>query len=137
NVVAVSPATTWRVLSRAGLLKRWNSKPSKKGKGFVQPLRPHQHWHIVQSLIALTESQIPRHRLRQHSRHIFLSLQRPRRLQPRDYTRGFCESDDIRTRMTEADVEIDFKVLAGKFIAGGINILADTESAENNAQQTE
>ena len=46
DIVAVSPSTTYRVLSRAGLLDRWNRKPSKKGTGFVQPERPHQHWHI-------------------------------------------------------------------------------------------
>ena len=46
DVVAVSPSTTYRVLRKAGLLDRWNPKPSKKGTGFVQPLRPHQHWHI-------------------------------------------------------------------------------------------
>jgi putative transposase len=45
GVVAVSPATTYRVLSKAGRLDRWNQKGSKKGTGFVQPLRPHQHWH--------------------------------------------------------------------------------------------
>jgi putative transposase len=44
--VAVSPSTTYRVLRRANLLDRWNSKPSKKGTGFVQPLAPHKHWHI-------------------------------------------------------------------------------------------
>jgi transposase InsO family protein len=46
DVVAVSPATVYRVLSGAGLLDRWNKKRSKKGTGFEQPLRPHQHWHI-------------------------------------------------------------------------------------------
>lgn len=46
DVVAVSPTTTWRVLSRAGLLVRWNKGSSKKGTGFEQPLSPHQHWHI-------------------------------------------------------------------------------------------
>jgi transposase InsO family protein len=46
DVVAVSPATVYRVLSQAGRLYRWSPPPSKKGKGFVQPLRPHQHWHI-------------------------------------------------------------------------------------------
>jgi putative transposase len=46
NVVAVSPATTYRVLKKAGRLDQWNRKPSKKGTGFVQPLRPHEHWHI-------------------------------------------------------------------------------------------
>jgi transposase InsO family protein len=46
DVVAVSPATTYRVLKAAGRLDRWNRKPSKKGTGFVQPLVAHEHWHI-------------------------------------------------------------------------------------------
>jgi transposase InsO family protein len=46
DVVAVSPSTVYRVLSTAGRLDRWNRKPSKKGTGFVQPLWPHEHWHI-------------------------------------------------------------------------------------------
>jgi putative transposase len=46
DIVAVSPATTWRVLSRAGLLAKWNKKNSLKGTGFVQPLKPHEHWHV-------------------------------------------------------------------------------------------
>jgi transposase InsO family protein len=46
NIVAVSPSTTYRVLKAAGLIQRWNVKPSKKGTGFVQPLAPHQHWHV-------------------------------------------------------------------------------------------
>ena len=47
DIVAVSPATTYRVLSNAGLLKRWNeTKTASKGKGFTQPLKPHQHWHV-------------------------------------------------------------------------------------------
>lgn len=46
DVAAASPATVYRVLAGAGLLARWNPKPSKKGEGFVQPVRPHEHWHI-------------------------------------------------------------------------------------------
>jgi putative transposase len=46
DVVAVSPASVWRVLKQAGLLSRWKVKPSRKGAGFEQPLQPHQHWHI-------------------------------------------------------------------------------------------
>jgi transposase InsO family protein len=46
NVVAVSPATVYRVLSQAGRLGRNWAKPSKKGTGFVQPLKAHEHWHI-------------------------------------------------------------------------------------------
>jgi putative transposase len=53
DVVAVSPTSVWRVLSEAGLLQRWNAKPSKKGTGFVQPLRPHEHWHIDVSYLNL------------------------------------------------------------------------------------
>jgi transposase InsO family protein len=46
DIVAVSPATVYRVLSQAGGLGRHWAMPSKKGTGFVQPLRPHEHWHI-------------------------------------------------------------------------------------------
>ena len=46
NVVAVSPSSTYRVLKAAGLLQRWNPKPSRKGNGFQQPLEPHEHWHV-------------------------------------------------------------------------------------------
>jgi len=46
DVVAVSPSSTYRVLKQAGLLDRHNHQPSKKGTGFAQPLRPHDHWHI-------------------------------------------------------------------------------------------
>ena len=53
EVVALSPSTTYRVLSKAGRLDRWNGKPSKKGTGFVQPLRPHQHWHTDISYLNL------------------------------------------------------------------------------------
>jgi len=46
DVAAVSPATTYRVLSAAGRLDRWPRRRSRKGTGFVQPLRPHEHWHL-------------------------------------------------------------------------------------------
>ena len=46
NVVAVSAASVYRVLSEAGLMRRSNAEPSKKGTGFVQPLKAHQHWHL-------------------------------------------------------------------------------------------
>ena len=46
DVVAVSPSSTYRVLKDAGVLDRWNKKPSRKGTGFEQPEGPHKHWHI-------------------------------------------------------------------------------------------
>jgi hypothetical protein len=51
DVVAVSPSSVWRVLSQAGLLRKWNARPTKKGTGFQQPPAPHQHWHIDVSYI--------------------------------------------------------------------------------------
>jgi putative transposase len=46
DVVAASPSSVYRVLKAAGVLERHNTEPSKKGTGFVQPLRPHEHWHV-------------------------------------------------------------------------------------------
>ena len=46
DVVAASPSSVYRVLSDAGVLDRFNGKVSKKGTGFVQPLTPHEHWHV-------------------------------------------------------------------------------------------
>lgn len=51
DIVAVSPSSTYRVLKEAGLLKKWKKKPTKKGTGFRQPLKPHDHWHIDVSYI--------------------------------------------------------------------------------------
>jgi putative transposase len=46
DVVACSPASVYRVLKEAGRLDRHNTKSSTKGSGFVQPLKPHEHWHV-------------------------------------------------------------------------------------------
>lgn len=46
DVAAVSPSSVYRVLLEKGLMKRWNLKASVKGQGFVQPLKPHDHWHV-------------------------------------------------------------------------------------------
>lgn len=46
DIVAVSPASTYRVLKAGGLLGKWNVRPSSKGTGFQQPVGPHEHWHI-------------------------------------------------------------------------------------------
>lgn len=51
NVVAVSPSSTYRALKEAGAMRKWNGKKSKKGTGFVQPLRAHEHWHVDVSYI--------------------------------------------------------------------------------------
>jgi transposase InsO family protein len=53
DLVAVSPSSVYRVLKKAGLINQWNSKSSKKGSGFSQPLHPHAHWHIDISYLNL------------------------------------------------------------------------------------
>jgi transposase InsO family protein len=45
DIVAVSPATVYRVLKPEGLLNPWTARPGLRGKGFSQPTRPHEHWH--------------------------------------------------------------------------------------------
>ena len=54
NLVAVSPSSVYRVLKGGGLLDNRHLKPSKKGTGFVQPLGPHEHWHIDITYINLS-----------------------------------------------------------------------------------
>ena len=46
DVSAVSPATTYRVLKAADIIGARHQPPSRKGQGFVQPLAPHDHWHV-------------------------------------------------------------------------------------------
>ncbi len=51
NMVACSPASTYRVLKAAGMLAGSTPVPSKKGTGVVQPLVPHEHWYVDISYI--------------------------------------------------------------------------------------
>ena len=39
-------SSVYRVLKAAGRIGRSTNKPSKKGTGFHQPQKPHEHWHI-------------------------------------------------------------------------------------------
>ena len=46
NVAYASPSSVYRILKNHQLLMLQERKPSRKGKGFKQPSRPHQHWHV-------------------------------------------------------------------------------------------
>lgn len=46
DIAACSPASVYRVLKHTGLLAGQSPKTTKKGTGFVQPLQPHEHWHV-------------------------------------------------------------------------------------------
>jgi len=51
DVAAASPSSVYRVLKAAGRIGRSTNKPSKKGTGFHQPQKAHEHWHIDISYI--------------------------------------------------------------------------------------
>jgi len=87
DVVAVGPTGVWRVLHDAGLLTPWNGKASRKGTGFIQPLLPHEHWHVDVSYINVCGT--------------FYYL-----CSVLDGCSRFIVHWDIRESMTEADVEI-------------------------------
>ena len=86
DVAAASPSREYRVLSGSGLLRRWNRTKSKKGCGFEQPLRPHEHWHIDIGQIKIYDA------------HYFLCAVLD------GYSR-YVVHWEIRERMTEQDVE--------------------------------
>ena len=46
NIAWAAPSTVYKVLCRAGAIRSFTGKPSRKGKGFEQPLVIHEHWHI-------------------------------------------------------------------------------------------
>ena len=54
DVVAVSPSSVYRVLRDPGLIRGRAGAPSKKGTGFVQPLMPHEHWHVDVSYLNIS-----------------------------------------------------------------------------------
>jgi len=106
DIVAVSPASVWRVLHDAGLLLRWNRKPSKKGAGFDQPLEAHDHWHVDISYINIL------------SAFYYLC----------SVLDGFSRSIvhwDIRESMREADVEIILQRSREKYPDAGPRIISD------------
>jgi len=106
NIVAVSPASVWRVLHHAGRLARWNRQPSKKGTGFQQPLRAHEHWHTDVSYINIAGTF-----------YYLCSLLD-------GYSRSVVHWE-IRESMTEADVEIVIQRAKEKFPEARPRIISD------------
>jgi len=106
DVVAVSPSSVWRVLGQAGLLQRWNGKPSKKGTGFAQPPRAHQHWHIDVSSINISGT--------------FYYL-----CSVLDGYSRFLVHWELRESMTEADVEITLQAAREKHPEAKPRIISD------------
>lgn len=106
DVVAVSPSSTYRVLKAAGLIDTWNTKPSKKGNGFDQPLRPHEHWHIDVSHINIAGTF-----------YYLCSLL--------DGCSRFIVHFELRQSMTETDVETILQRALEKFPDAKPRIISD------------
>jgi len=106
DVVAVSPSSVYRVLKAAGLLSPRKGKPSKKGKGFEQPLQPHEHWHIDIAHIKICGE--------------FFSL-----FSILDGYSRYVVHWEIRERMTERDVETILQRAREQFPAARPRIISD------------
>ena len=106
DIVAVSPTSVWRVLGQAGLLSKWNGKPSKKGTGFEQPLAAHQHWHIDVSYINISGT--------------FYYL-----CSVLDGCSRYIVNWDLRESMTEADIEIILQAAKEKYPEARPRIISD------------
>ena len=106
DVVAVSPSSVYRVLTTTGLLNRWNRKESKKGTGFVQPLKAHEHWHIDISYLNICGTF-----------YYLCSLL--------DGFSRYIVHWEIRESMTEADIEIIIQRAREKFPNANPRIISD------------
>jgi putative transposase len=85
--VACSPASVYRVLKKTGLLAGVSPNVTKKGTGFVQPLKPHEHWHVDVSYLNIAGTF-----------YFLCSIL--------DGYSRFIVHQEIREKMEESDVEI-------------------------------
>jgi transposase InsO family protein len=106
DVVAVSPSSVYRVLKQAGVLARQNTSPSKKGTGFVQPIVPHEHWHVDISYLNICGTF-----------YYLCSLL--------DGCSRYLLHWEIRASMTEADVETIVQRAREKFPGAQPRIISD------------
>ena len=106
GIVAVSPASTYRVLKEVGLMRKWNGKESKKGTGFVQPLGPHEHWHVDVSYLNIAGTF-----------YYFCGLL--------DGYSRYIVHWEIRQAMTEKDVEIIIQRAREKYPEVGPRVISD------------
>ena len=96
DIVAVSPSSVYRVLKNAGLIGDKKQKPSKKGTGFQQPIGPHKHWHVDVAYLNICGTF-----------YYLCSIL--------DGYSRYIVHWEIRTSMTEADVEIILQRAHEKF----------------------
>lgn len=110
NVVAVSPATTYRVLKVAGLLNQWNTKKSLlKGRGYKHPAYAHKEWHTDIKYV--------------NFRGTFLFL-----ICVLDGFSRYIIHHELRITITEYDVEITIQRALAKFPDASPRIISDNGS---------
>jgi putative transposase len=106
DIVAVSPASTYRVLKEAGVMRAWNRQKSKKGTGFSQPLKAHDHWHVDVSYLNICGTF-----------YYFCGLL--------DGYSRYVVHWEIRESMKEADIEIVIERAKEKFPRARPRIISD------------
>ncbi len=109
DLVAVSPSSVYRVLKEAGLLGDRFQKPTRKGAGFVQPLQPHEHWHVDFSYVNVAGT--------------FYYL-----CSVLDGCSRYLVAWDLRVSMTEADAEIVLQRGREAFPAARPRVITDNGS---------
>lgn len=106
DIAAVSPSTTYRILKDQGLLNRWQPTNTVKKRGFDQPQKVHQHWHIDISFVNIL------------STFCFL-------ISLLDGCSRYVVHHELRTNMTETDVEITLQRAREKFPDAKPRIISD------------
>ncbi len=107
DIVAVSPATTYRYLNLNGLTNRWNTKTTGSKKiGFDQPTSPHEHWHVDISYISFKGT--------------FLFL-----ISVLDGYSRYIVHHELRLNMQEYDVEIVVQRALEKYPGNKPRIISD------------
>ncbi len=107
GVFAASPASVYRVLKHAGLLNRWaGRKTSSKGKGYNQPSAPHKEWHTDIKHVNY------------HGTYLFF-------ISVIDGYSRYIIHHELRTSMTEADVQITIQKAHEKFPDKKPKIISD------------
>jgi putative transposase len=106
ELVAASPASVYRVLQQAGCFDRWNRRETAKGTGFVQPLAPHEHWHVDISYVNVCGT--------------FYYL-----ISVLDGASRFLVHWELRESMKEADVEIVLQRARERFPDATPRIISD------------
>jgi len=107
DIAALRPSVVYRILKEAGLLNRWSTKKSSmKGKGFIQPEKPHQEWH--------TDIKYVNHR----GTYLFL-------ITVMDGYSRYILHHELRTHMTEYDVEITIQKAREKYSLENPRLISD------------